>query len=145
MIMIPPWGALASSTNRYIRRWARRTDSALDDQLVPLVAKAAKVTVGLLASLLVLQNLGYSISGLIAGLGVGGLAVALAAQKTLSDVFGSVMLLVDRPFTVGDWIRSPDGHVVRTCCRTCNLHCMPGLGWIGSIHGRATHQGNRRP
>ncbi len=92
-------------------RWARRTDSVLDDQLVPLVAKAAKVTVGLLATLLVLQNLGYSISGLIAGLGVGGLAVALAAQKTLSDVFGSIMLLVDRPFTVGDWIQSPDGNV----------------------------------
>jgi MscS family membrane protein len=94
-----------------LQRWASRTDSVLDDQLVPLVAKASKVTVGLLATLLVLQNLGYSISGLIAGLGVGGLAVALAAQKTLSDVFGSVMLLVDRPFTVGDWIRSPDGHV----------------------------------
>lgn len=94
-----------------LHRWAQRTDSALDNQLVPLVSKAAKVTVGLLAVLLVLQNLGYSISGLIAGLGVGGLAVALAAQKTLSDVFGSVMLLVDRPFTVGDWIKSPDGQV----------------------------------
>lgn len=94
-----------------LHRWAERTDSTLDDQLVPLVSKAAKVTVGMLATLLALQNLGYSISGLIAGLGVGGLAVALAAQKTLSDLFGSVMLLVDRPFTVGDWIKSPDGSI----------------------------------
>ena len=82
-----------------LHRWAQRTDSTLDDQLVPLVSKAAKVAVGILAALLVLQNLGYSVSGLIAGLGVGGLAVALAAQKTLSDLFGSIMLLVDRPFT----------------------------------------------
>jgi MscS family membrane protein len=94
-----------------LHRWAQRTDSTLDDQLVPLVAKASKVAVGILAALLVLQNLGYSVSGLIAGLGVGGLAVALAAQKTLSDLFGSIMLLVDRPFTIGDWVKSPDGGV----------------------------------
>ncbi len=92
-----------------LHRWAQRTDSALDDQLVPLVSKASKVVVGILAALLVLQNLGYSVSGLIAGLGVGGLAVALAAQKTLADLFGSIMLLVDRPFTIGDWVKSPDG------------------------------------
>lgn len=92
-----------------IHRWAQKTDSALDDQLVPLVSKAAKATVAILGALLVLQNMGYSISGVIAGLGVGGLAVALAAQKTLSDLFGSIMLLVDRPFTVGHWVKSPDG------------------------------------
>ena len=94
-----------------LHRWAQKTDSALDDQLVPLVSKASKVVVAILAALLVLQNLGYSVSGLIAGLGVGGLAVALAAQKTLSDLFGSIMLLVDRPFTIGDWVKSPDGGV----------------------------------
>ncbi len=91
--------------------WAQRTDTALDDQLVPLVNRAARVAIGILAALLILQNMGYSISGLIAGLGVGGLAVALAAQKTLSDLFGSVMLLSDRPFLVGDWIKSPDENI----------------------------------
>lgn len=94
-----------------MHRWAERTDSALDDQLVPLVSKAAKVAVAIMAGLLVLQNMGYSISGLIAGLGVGGLAVALAAQKTVADLFGAVMLLVDRPFTIGDWVKSPDGAI----------------------------------
>jgi len=94
-----------------LHRWAQRTDSALDDQLVPLVSKASKAAVGILAALLILQNLGVQISGLLAGLGVGGLAVALAAQKTLSDLFGSIMLLVDRPFTIGDWVKSPDGSV----------------------------------
>ena len=94
-----------------LHRWAEKTDSALDDQLVPLVGRAAKVVVGILAGLMILQNMGYSVSGLIAGLGVGGLAVALAAQKTLSDLFGSIMLLVDRPFTLGDWVKSPDGNI----------------------------------
>jgi MscS family membrane protein len=91
--------------------WAQKTDTALDDQLVPLVNRAAKIVVGLLGALMILQNMGYSISGLIAGLGVGGLAVALAAQKTLADLFGSVMLLTDRPFLTGDWIKSPDAGI----------------------------------
>jgi MscS family membrane protein len=94
-----------------LHRWAETTDTALDDQLVPLISKAAKVTVFVLAALLILQNMGISISGLIAGLGVGGLAVALAAQKGLSDLFGSILLLIDRPFVQGDWVKSPDGSV----------------------------------
>ena len=96
---------------RLLQQWTSRTDSTLDDQLVPLIGRAAKVAVGILAALMILQNFGYSVSGLIAGLGVGGLAVALAAQKTLADLFGSIMLLVDRPFVLGDWIRSPDGSI----------------------------------
>ena len=94
-----------------LQRWTAHTDTTLDDQLVPLIGSAAKVAVGILAALMILQNMGYSVSGLVAGLGVGGLAVALAAQKTLADLFGSIMLLVDRPFVLGDWIRSPDGNI----------------------------------
>lgn len=107
------WGMLrlVNVLTHVLGTWARGTDTALDDQLVPLVSKAAKVTVGVLAALVILQNLGVSISGLIAGLGVGGLAVALAAQKTLSDLFGSIMLLIDRPFMLGDWVKSPDGNI----------------------------------
>lgn len=97
--------------SHFMHKWAARTDTTLDDQLVPLVERAAKVVVWILAILMVLQNMGYSISGLIAGLGVGGLAVALAAQKTLADVFGSVMLLADRPFINGDWVQSPDSEI----------------------------------
>jgi MscS family membrane protein len=55
-----------------------------------------------------IQNLGYSVSGLLAGLGIGGLAMALAAKDTLASIFAAITLLVDRPFKVGDWVRSPD-------------------------------------
>ncbi len=55
-----------------------------------------------------IQNMGYSISGLLASLGIGGLAVALAARETLSNVFGSLMIIIDRPFNVGDWIKTGD-------------------------------------
>ena len=98
----------------WLQGWAERVESPLADQLAPLIGQAARVLIGILAFLMIIQNMGYSISGLIATLGVGGLAVALAAQKTLSDFFGSIMLLIDRPFVVGDWIKSPDSGIEGT-------------------------------
>ncbi len=98
----------------WLQGWAERVESPLADQLAPLIGQAAKVLIGILVFLMIIQNMGYSISGLIATLGVGGLAVALAAQKTLSDFFGSIMLLIDRPFVVGDWIKSPDSGIEGT-------------------------------
>lgn len=83
---------------------AGRTESKLDDSLIPLVRKSAKVFMGILAFIMLIQNMGYSVSGLLAGLGIGGLAFGLAAKDTLANVFGSVAILVDRPFTIGDWI-----------------------------------------
>ncbi len=86
-----------------------QTASKLDDQLIPLLRKAAKMFLFILAFILTAQNLGYSVSGLIAGLGIGGLAVAMAAKDTLANLFGSLMILIDRPFNVGDWITFPGG------------------------------------
>ncbi len=86
-----------------------RTESKLDDQLIPLIRKAAKTFLVILAFILTAQNLGYSVSGLIAGLGIGGLALAMAAKDTLANLFGSLMILIDRPFHVGDWITFSGG------------------------------------
>jgi MscS family membrane protein len=92
----------------FLAESARRTDSRLDDQLIPLFRKAAKIFMSVLAVIFVIQNLGYSVASLVAGLGIGGLALALAAQQTLSNLFGSITILVDRPFAVGDWIEGTD-------------------------------------
>jgi len=82
---------------------AARTESTLDDQLVPLLGKSLKWFIWGIGLLLFLQNvLGYEISSLLAGLGIGGLAVAFAAQDTLANIFGAVMIFIDRPFKVGD-------------------------------------------
>ncbi|PID80478.1 mechanosensitive ion channel protein MscS, partial [bacterium DOLZORAL124_64_63] len=86
-----------------------RTRSKLDDQFIPLLRKAAKAFVFILAFILTAQNLGYSVSGLVAGLGIGGLALAMAAKDTLANLFGSLMILIDQPFHVGDWITFPGG------------------------------------
>ncbi|MEA3466371.1 MAG: mechanosensitive ion channel family protein [Thermodesulfobacteriota bacterium] len=93
---------------RTITRWAHHTGSPLDEHLLPFIRKIARSFIVVLALLLVIQNLGYSISGLLASLGIGGLAVALAAKDTLSNIFGSIMILLDRPFRVGDWVKTGD-------------------------------------
>lgn len=88
---------------------ALRSDTKLDDQLVPLGRKAAKVAVWLLGAVFMVENLGVDVASLLAGLGIGGLAFALAAKDTVENLFGSVMIFIDRPFQIGDWIITNDG------------------------------------
>jgi MscS family membrane protein len=87
---------------------AKDTESPLDDQLIPFVAKTLKIFLVMTGVLVVAQNMGYSISGLLASLGIGGIAVAMAAKDTVANVFGSIMILLDRPFVVGDWIKTSE-------------------------------------
>ncbi|MDF1660737.1 MAG: mechanosensitive ion channel family protein [Planctomycetota bacterium] len=82
----------------------KKTENRLDDMLVPIVRRSLKMFVGLIAFIFAIQNLGYSISALLAGFSVGGVALALASKDTLQNFFGSIMIFVDRPFQVGDWI-----------------------------------------
>ncbi|MEJ2721310.1 MAG: mechanosensitive ion channel family protein [bacterium] len=88
---------------------AGRTETKLDDQLIPIIRKSLKIFFGVLAFIFAIQNLGYSVASLLAGLGIGGLALALAVQDAISNFFGSITIPLDRPFGVGDWIES-DGH-----------------------------------
>ena len=84
------------------------TDSRFDDLLVPLIRKTFKVLVVAIGLVTVAGSVGIEVAGLLAGLGLGGLAFALAAQDTVSNLFGSVTVLFDRPFQVGDWIKVGD-------------------------------------
>jgi small-conductance mechanosensitive channel len=73
-------------------------------QVVDLISTLLKVGLWAMAALLILSNLGYNISSLIAGLGIGGIAIALAVQNILGDVFNSFSIYLDKPFQVGDYI-----------------------------------------
>ncbi len=110
-ILVVVWTAfkLVDALAVLMGEMADRTDSQLDDQVVPLLRKSFKVFLGVLAFILIAQNLGYSVSGLLAGLGIGGLAVAMAAKDTLANFFGSLMILIDQPFHRGDWVTFPGG------------------------------------
>ena len=91
-------------TGDYLLEKAGATETRLDDQLIPLVKQTANVFVVLVGALFVLSNLDVDVGALIAGLGIGGLAVALAAQDTIKNLLGGITVLADRPFQVGDWI-----------------------------------------
>ncbi|MBX3040745.1 MAG: mechanosensitive ion channel [Bdellovibrionaceae bacterium] len=86
-------------------RISRRTGTGLDQQLIPFAVRSLQVLVVVLGFLITLQNLGVNVVSILAGLGLGGLALALAAQDTAANVFGSITILFDRPFKIGDSIR----------------------------------------
>ncbi|MFW5725506.1 MAG: mechanosensitive ion channel family protein, partial [Bacteroidota bacterium] len=90
----------------YLENVAGKSETSLDNHVVPLIRKILKVFVVIVGGLFILQNLDVNITALLAGLSIGGLAVALAAQETLKNMFGSLMIFVDKPFSVGHWITS---------------------------------------
>jgi MscS family membrane protein len=73
--------------------------------VLPLIVRASKIGLVALGLISVLSTMGYPVSSLLAGLGIGGLALALAAQKTAENVFGSVSISIDQPFRVGDLVK----------------------------------------
>ena len=86
----------------------------IDRTTADAVAKLLRLSVFVVSTLVVLQTLGFSISGVLAFGGVGGIAVGFAAKDLLANFFGGLMVYLDRPFSVGDWIRSPDREIEGT-------------------------------
>ncbi|MCY4050562.1 MAG: mechanosensitive ion channel family protein [Gammaproteobacteria bacterium] len=85
--------------------------ATIDQSLVDIVSKLSKLTVVIFTVLIAMQSLGFSLTGLLAFGGIGGLAVGLAAKDMLANFFGGFMIYFDRPFKVGDWVRSPDREI----------------------------------
>ena len=88
----------------YIARKALHTDSKFDDLLVPLVSKSLKIFVVFIGVLTCAQAFSLPMAGLLGGTAIGGMALAFASQDAISNLFGSITVLVDRPFEIGDWI-----------------------------------------
>ncbi|MCP5161868.1 MAG: mechanosensitive ion channel family protein [Hahellaceae bacterium] len=86
----------------------------MDETTVSAMSKLLRGSVLITAALVVLQSMGYSISGVLAFGGIGGIAVGFAAKDLLANFFGGLMIYLDRPFKVGDWIRSPDQNIEGT-------------------------------
>lgn len=94
--------------------------------LVPLLGNFLRVALAIIALLVALAQFGYPVGTLLAGLGIGGIAVALAAQKTVEHLFGSVSLAADRAFRVGDWVRAgtTEGEVQRIGLRSTSFRTI---------------------
>jgi MscS family membrane protein len=85
-----------------------RTQTEFDDRLVPFFVQMFKVVVVIVAFVITLQEFGFNAAAIIGALGVGSLAVALAAENMFANWFGALMLYTDQPFTEGDWIKTTD-------------------------------------
>ncbi|MCW7551990.1 mechanosensitive ion channel family protein [Endozoicomonas gorgoniicola] len=85
-----------------------------DPTSVVAVGRLLRVTAVIISGLMLMQTLGYSISGILAFGGVGGIAIGFAARDMLANLFGGMMIYLDKPFGVGDWIRSPDKNIEGT-------------------------------
>ena len=83
---------------------AELTESKLDDQLIPLINRAGKTLVWILGVVFILQNMGVQVTALVAFGSVGGVAIALASKDTVENLFGSLVVFIDQPFQIGEYV-----------------------------------------
>lgn len=90
------------------------TNEPMDETTIIAISKLLRASVIITACLVALQTFGYSVSGVLAFGGIGGIAVGFAAKDLLANFFGGLMIFMDRPFSVGDWVRSPEKQIEGT-------------------------------
>jgi MscS family membrane protein len=110
LVLAVTWGfyRMADSVELNNTVFAKKLDLQVDESLLPVLSGVLRFLLVALAVLIVAQEWNFSISGLVAGLGLGGLAFALAAKDMLANLFGGLVILLDRPFSIGDWIKAGD-------------------------------------
>jgi MscS family membrane protein len=112
-----------------LKKWASSTESTIDDMLVPLVGKTLRIFIIIIGGMIIIQNLtGLQLGPLIASLGIGGLAVALAAKESIANFFGTLTILFDKPFQVGERIviDNCDGVVESVGFRSTSIRTLTG-------------------
>ena len=108
----------------YLENKAIESENKFDDILVPLIRKSAKTFVVAIGIIAIGDSLTLDMKGLLAGMGIAGLGLSLAAKDTLSNLFGSLTVLLDRPFRIGDWVKindSIEGMVEEVGLRSCRI------------------------
>lgn len=113
---------------QYLIPLVEKSETDLDDQLAPIISKGVKVIIWSLAFIIGMNNAGYDVAALIAGLGIGGLALAMAAKDTVSNIFGGFTIFTDKPFNSGDRIKVSgfDGTVSEIGLRSTRLKTLDG-------------------
>lgn len=84
--------------------WTQKTQSELDDKIVSFIVRLLNIVIILIGGMVLIQEWDYNVTGIVTGLGLGGLAFALAAKDMLSNIFGLLMIIADKPFSIGDWV-----------------------------------------
>lgn len=105
-----------------------KSEGDLDDQLLPIARKGIKISVWTVGTVVAVNNAGYDVGAIVAGLGIGGLAFALAAKDTLTNLFGGFTIFADRPFKVNDRVKIDgfDGSIKEIGLRSTRLQTLEG-------------------
>jgi len=117
-----------SILKQYLMPLTEKSETDLDDQLLPLVRKGTKAIIWIIAIIVALNNAGYEVGPLIAGLGIGGIAFAMAAKDTISNIFGGFTIFTDKPFMVRDRVKIEgfDGSIKEIGLRSTRLETLDG-------------------
>lgn len=131
------------------QRLVEHTETTMDDQLVPLIVKIVRIIVIVFGVIFILQNLGVNVTALLAGVSIGGLALALAAQDTVKNFIGSISIFTDRPFQIGDFVTvgAISGTVEEVGVRSTRIREVDGtLTSIpnGNLANQTVNNGSRR-
>lgn len=105
---------LTHNVSANIIKFQEARGETVDHTTVDAISKLARITVLVVSGLVIMQNLGFSVTGLLTFGGIGGIAVGFAAKDILANFFGGLTIYLDRPFAVGEWIRSPDKEIEGT-------------------------------
>lgn len=114
IIIILAWFLIRLSQRIERALFLRGKDSkktSLDLQAIDMIGKITNFSIFIIATIMILHALGYNISGVLAFGGIGGIAIGFAAKDLLANFFGGAIIYLDRPFSVGEWIRSPDREI----------------------------------
>lgn len=128
LVQMGIWGVAGFGRFMRLRREEQLEEDAGAVAAMDVVAFLTRVSIWAIVFLLVLDNLGVNITALVAGLGVGGIAVALAAQNIISDLFASLSIVLDRPFVLGDFLAIDDfyGNVEKVGLKTTRIRSLSG-------------------
>lgn len=147
LIQMGIWAVAGIGRFMLLRRQQQLEEDAGAVAAMDLVSFLIQVGVWAIVFLLVLDNLGVNITALVAGLGVGGIAIALAAQNIISDLFASLSIVLDRPFVLGDFLAIDDlyGNVEKVGLKTTRVRSLSGEQLVFSnndlLHSRIRNYG----
>ncbi len=107
IIFLIAWGFYNLSASSRVISDKLKEKLDLDEILIPFLSKILRFIIAAMAFVIIAQEWNYDVNGFVAGLGLGGLAFALAAKDAIANIFGGVVIIIEKPFTIGDWIATP--------------------------------------
>lgn len=119
---------LDAVVEEYVVPLTEKSESDFDDQVLPIMRKGIRAVIWIMGIIIGMDNLGIDITAMIAGLGIGGLALALAAQDMVKNIFGGIMIFLDKPFKIGERIQIDgfDGTVEEVGLRSTRVRTLEG-------------------